>query len=144
MLNNSNKRVIPSIEYSETTLRYFWKIQHTRLIIKWKNILKGKPETTILHFYIETDSHFSRILFNINSILNYSGSPSNLTSSLAFISNFDTFFNIRQDFYTSTTDKCRAPPCQNYFINTDSTLFCCFNFSRLSCSLTGRVLHLVF
>jgi len=41
MHNNSKKRAIHSVEQSETTLRYFWKIQHIRLIIKWKKILKG-------------------------------------------------------------------------------------------------------
>jgi hypothetical protein len=41
MHNNSNKTAIHSTEYSETTLRYFWNIQLIRLIIEWKNILKG-------------------------------------------------------------------------------------------------------
>jgi hypothetical protein len=41
MINISNKTAIPSIEYSETTLRYFWEMQHTRLIIKLKNTFKG-------------------------------------------------------------------------------------------------------
>jgi hypothetical protein len=69
---------------------------------------KGKPENIILYLCTETGIPFTRIVSYIHSESNDSFSSSNHIPSITFFRDFDTYFNISQEFLTSTIGKSRA------------------------------------
>jgi hypothetical protein len=115
--------VKPSYNVSE-------KIQPIRLqsrLSKWENVWQGQAwKWYILYLCTETGILFTRIVSYIHSESNNSFSSSNHIRSITFFRDFDTCFNISQEFLTSTTGKSRAHHKWNYSINSKPVqLFTC-------------------
>jgi hypothetical protein len=90
-------------------LKKFNKLGFKVHLVRGKMSDKGKLENdSILYLGTETGIPFTRIVSYIHSESNDSFSSSNHIPNITFFRDFDTYFNISQEFLRSTTGKSRA------------------------------------